>query len=275
MFSPFRNGLAAIVGCTICLGALQPAIAQHHGGHHGGSHHGGHYGGHYGTHHGGHYGSAHHGGHYGGWGHVVPSHHHHAGLYYSYGGANYYTPVPPPLQVQVMRPPIDGQPITMAPPADPIAPQSVRLEFGGFQQIEDLSNRLVIEVNRWCLDLHYNYPQNLDFSATYGDAYQILQAAKYVRGADHRGDREAIRKQLAVVESQFHQIQATIKTWDREERRPVGPDDINGKTALVESILHHLLYDVGVAPQHAEAAEEEAPPPQAAELLPSAEVKQP
>lgn len=134
---------------------------------------GSHRGGHYGVHYGGHYGSSHHGssyghgsshwGYHGGWQHIVPSHHHHSGLYYSYGGANYYTPVVPPVQVQVLRPQIDyGAPAVAAPasPPAPIAPQSVQLEFGGFQQTADLAARLEIEANRWCLDLHYNYRRN-------------------------------------------------------------------------------------------------------------------
>ncbi|MBA4017569.1 MAG: hypothetical protein C0483_10390 [Pirellula sp.] len=239
-----RRCFAAVVCLALGFSGLQRAAAQHHGGHHGYSHHGGYYGG---------------------WGHVVPSQHHYAGLYYSYGGANYYTPVASPMRVQVMRPQINHQPTTIAPPSDPIAPQSVKLEFGGFQQFEDLSARLAVEANRWCLDLHYNYGHNIDFDATYRDAYLVVQAAKYVRTADHRGDRETISKQMAAVEPLFHQVQEKIKTWTRDERRPVGSDDVNGKTALVESILHHLLYDVGVAQQHTAALEEEAPPP--AELL--------
>ena len=50
--------------------------------------------------------------------------------------------------------------------ATPIAPQSVKLEFGGFRQIEDLSARLVAETNRWCLDMNYNYRHNPDFDST-------------------------------------------------------------------------------------------------------------
>ena len=251
-----------LIAC-VAFGAmgLRPAAAQHHGGH-GSSHHGSsHYGS---SHHGGGHVSSHFGGgHHSGWSHVVPTHDHHAGLYYSYGGANYYTPAPP-VQVRVLRPQIDaGSPYSAppTPPMAPLAPQSVKLVFGGFQQTEDLSSRLEIEANRWCVDMHYNYAHNPDFAATYRDAYKILLAAKYVHSSEHRQDREAIRTELARVEPLFHQVQEKIKTWTRQERRPVGEGGINGKAEVVESILHHLLFDVGVKAHHDAALEEQAPAP--------------
>ena len=251
MFSTMSRPLAVITCLAIGAMVPRPAVAQHHGGHHGSSHGGGH-------------GSSHFGGYHSSWGHVVPSHHHHSGLYYSYGGANYYTPVAPPVQVQVLRPQYDPRPgytAPRAPVAEPIAPRSVKLEFGGFQRTEDLSARLETEANRWCLDMHYNYGHNPDFAATYREAYKVWQAAKYVHSAEHSQDREAIRKQVAAVEPLFHHVQEKIKTWTREERRPVGEGGINGKAEVVESILHHLLYDVGMEVQHGAASEEQAPPP--------------
>lgn len=186
-------------------------------------------------------------------------------MYYSYGGANYYTPLAP--QTQVLRPQ------TNLPPALPegIAPQSVKLEFGGFQRVDDLSGRLEIEANRWCLDMHYNYRHNPAFAATYREAYQVLAAAKYVRSSGRPSDREEIRKVVAAAEPVFHQVQEKIKSWTREERRPVGEGGVNVKTEVVESILHHLLYDVGAKPQHEAIPEEQAPTP--SEVTPASAVK--
>jgi len=144
--------------------------------------------------------------------------------------------------------------------AAPIAPQSVKLEFGGFRQIEDLSGRLEIEANRWCLDMHYNYRHNPDFAATYREAYKILLASRYIHSAEPRTNRQAIRTEIATIEPLFHQVQEKISSWTREERRPIRDGNINNKTEVVESILHHLLYDVGIE-QHHSALEEQAPPP--------------
>lgn len=264
MFSIASRCAITILCLAVGIGASRTAVAQHHGGHHGSSHHGSSHGF---SHHGSsHYGSSHHGwfshgGYHSGWGHVVPSHHHHSGLYYSYGGANYYTPVMPPVPVQVFRPQAGGNLAVIAPPADPIAPQSVQLEFGGFRQIEDLSGRLVIEANLWCLDMHYNYSHNPDFATTYRDAYQVLLTAKSVQAAVGQGNRESIRNQIAAAEPLFHQVQERMKTWTREERRSVGDGGFSAKASVVESILHHLLYDVGITPQHSPMPEEQAPPP--------------
>lgn len=215
-------------------------------------------------HHGGFYDSYRHGGYHRDWGHILPGHHDDPGLYYSYGGAHYYAPVPPPAHVEPSY--VVGRPVTATSTATPIAPQSVKLEFGGFRQIEDLSARLVAETNRWCLDMNYNYRHNPDFDATYRAAYQILQAANYVHAAEHREDHGAIRKELAATERLFHQVEDRVKTWVREENRPVGENGINGKTEVIETILHHLLYDVGITPQHSTVVEEQAPPPPTASL---------
>lgn len=145
--------------------------------------------------------------------------------------------------------------------AEPIVPRSVKLEFGSFQQVEDLSGRLETEVNRWCLDMSYNYRHNPDFSTTYREAYKILKSAKFIHSAEHAQDREAIRAEVATIDPLFHHVQDKIKSWTRQERRLVGQGGINGKAEVVESILHHLAYDVGVEAEHSGTAEELAPAP--------------
>jgi len=232
---------------------MHSALAQHHSGHHGGT-----------SHRGGHHGSYQHGGYHSGWGHIVPSHHRHSGMYYSYGSNNYYTPVLPPVMMSSPRPQVNSDTAYAALPTplpEPIAPQSVKLEFGGFQRVDDLSGRLATETNRWCLDMHYNYQHNLEFAVTYRDAYKLLMSAKNVDIAVQRKDREVILSELTAMEPLFHRVQETIKSWTRDENRPVGVEGINGKAEIVESILHHLLYDVGIHPQHNSALEEQAPPP--------------
>lgn len=255
----FNSCAVATIASTLVIGGSHTALAQHHGGHHGSSHHGySHGSSHYGS---SHHGWLPHGGYHSGWGHVVPSHHHHSGYYYSYGGANYYSPALPPVPVQVMRPQLDGSPIVTAPPVNPIAPQSVPLTFGGFGRVADLSGRLALEANRWCLEMHYNYSHNPNFTAQYRDAYQVLQTAKSVSAMDPAGDRESIRNQIAAAESLFHQVQEQTSTWTRAERRVVDAGDMTVKAQTVESVLHHLLYDVGVTSQHSSQPEEQAPPP--------------
>jgi hypothetical protein len=182
------------------------------------------------------------------WRYVVPSHEHYhqAGTYYSHNGVHYYVPAAPPPGFY------EGQ------PAASIRPQPVKLQFGGFKQTHQLAERLKFEANRLCLDMHYNYPHNRGFAQTYREAYEILQTADNLGGA--RLSRSNIRQQATELDELLHHVQEDIKPWTRNERRPIGEGGINGKAEVMESILHHLLYDVGVSPQHL-PEEEQAPPP--------------
>ena len=228
MSSTTRRNLVILVSLAVASIAARPASAQHHGGH--GFHHG--------------HGSFHHGGHYGGW-----SHHHH---FYS-----------PPVYVRTMRPVVDSAVISR--PLTPVV-SPAKLEFGGFGHVDALATRLETEANRWCLDMHANYHHNPGFAETYVEAYKILQAAQYVHSAEHRYDRPAIRAELVALDPLFHHVQEKIKSWTRQQTLAVGDTGINGKAEAIESILHHLLYDVGIQVQHGGGATEvpgQAPAPQA------------
>jgi|GEM_PF-1446599 len=183
------------------------------------------------------------------WRYVVPSqqqHYYNSGTYYSRNGAHYYVPAAPPPGTYA------GQPTAR------IAPESVKLQYGGFKQTYDLAQRLEFEANRLCLDMHYNYPHNRGFAQTYREAYQIRETADSL-GSAQLG-RTRIRQEATELDELFHHVQDEIKPWTRIERRPVGEGGINGKAEVMESILHHLLYDIGVTPQHL-PTEEQAPPP--------------
>ena len=182
------------------------------------------------------------------WRYVVPSHQHYhdAGTYYFHDGVHYYVPAAPPPGAYA------GQPTA------PITPQSVKLQYGGFKQTSDLAERLKFEANRFCLDMHYNYPHNRGFAQTYREAYQIKQTADNLGST--RLSHTNIRQQATDLDELFHHVQEDIKPWTRRERRQIGEGGINNKAEVMESILHHLLYDVGASPQH-QPVEEQAPPP--------------
>jgi hypothetical protein len=186
------------------------------------------------------------------WQYVVPNHqhYHNAGTYYSRNGMHYYVPSAPPPGTYA------GQPTGQF--AGPIGPQSVKLEFGGFKQTSDLIDRLEFATNRLCLDMHYNYRHNAGFAQTYRESYQILQTTRDLDSG--RPSRATIRQEVTELDEQFHHVQNDIKPWTRVEHRRVGEGGVNGKAEVVESVLHHLLFDIGVRPQHL-PIEERAPPP--------------
>ncbi len=178
---------------------------------------------------------------------VVPPTHHSQGTYYTYEDRHYYTPAlpaPPVVVVQQVPPP---------------APRPVEVEFGSFRHFEDLATRLEALLNQFCLDLHHNYQHNPRFNAVYREAYQVLQAAKYMHGAEHRGDRNALRRSADNMDDLIHHLGAEMRGWTRDEHRLVGQLSLAAKREEIEALIHHLMFDVGIKPDH--DRDEVAPPP--------------
>lgn len=202
-------------------------------------------------HHGHHANVHHHGSHYGhsNWSYVVPHSHHNHGAYYVADRTYYYTPSP------IVRV-VPSQTVSIAPVQ---VRQPVQLEFGGFTRCDDLAGRLEKELNRLCLDLHYNYQRNDGFDHTYRDAYAVLQLARHLHAKEHQGDREAISRSVASLDEQFHHVQETIAGWSRQPVRPIGTGDAMEEVSASEALLHHLCYDVGIKPH--ESDDEKAPAP--------------
>jgi hypothetical protein len=173
------------------------------------------------------------------------------GAYYRYENGNYYTP---PVQRQL------GQP--------PVAPRPVNVEFGAFKHLVELSERIEALTNDLCLDLRYNYHHNPGFKEVYREAYQLLQGAKFIHDREHHGDREAIRGSVTKIDNLIDHLQDEVSGLKRQETRPVGQLKLEAKTEELQALIHHLMFDVGVKPDHDKdepdqeaPAREEAPPP--------------
>jgi hypothetical protein len=174
---------------------------------------------------------------------LVPPTHHHHGTYYTYENQHYYTP-PAPRSVA-------GQRVVRRP---------VVVDFNAFKHQDELAERLEKLTNQLCLDLHYNYRHNRGFQETYTESYQLLQLAKYLHDSEHRGDKNAIRKSARSLDNLFHHVQDDVKNWSRVEHRYVGEVGTLAKMEEIEALIHHLMYDVGVKPDHDH--DEVAPPPE-------------
>jgi hypothetical protein len=175
---------------------------------------------------------------------------HYHGTYYHDGGINYYVPR---SYVQESNTYITAKP--------------VQLEFGGYTHVDDLAGRLERQANQLCLELHYNYRHNQGFAETYREAYQILDAAKYIHNKEHQGDRAEVARRLDAVDGMFHHVQDNVRTWSRRQGKQISQGGAQTKLQSVEATLHHLMYDVGVQGSHAAPGEadgtiqEAAPPP--------------
>lgn len=113
-------------------------------------------------------------------------------------------------------------------------------------------------MNRMCLDMFYNYRHNVGFDESYREAYDLLDAAKYVHGKEHQGDRNAIRDQVVPMDQVMHHVKEETRRWSRSPVRQVGFGGISEKSGSVKAILHHLCYDVGIEPH---GDDEPAPAP--------------
>lgn len=153
------------------------------------------------------------------------------GAFYAFDDKFYYTP---PLQ----RGP--GQ----------RHPRPVPMQFGGSRYLTELAERIEFLANELCLDLHHNYDHNPRFKEIYREAYQFLQATKFIHDRSHHGDREAIRRSVGQIDDLFHHIQEDLAILKRQERRSVGQYGFQGKIEELQALIHHLMYDQGVKPDH-------------------------
>ncbi len=123
-----------------------------------------------------------------------------------------------------------------------------------YGHVEDLAQRLEFLLNDLCLDLYYNYSHNPGFQETYSEAYALLETAKYIHAADHANDRDAISRKLGGVDALCYHVEGDVLGWSRVHRRHIGTLGILSKMEMTESVLHHLMEDVGVQPEIPEQA---------------------
>jgi hypothetical protein len=122
------------------------------------------------------------------------------------------------------------------------------IQFGGLNHVDDLSSGLERLANDLCLDLHYNYSHNPGFATTYREAYQLLEAARSIHEIAHRHDVQAIAARIHELDQLVHHVQDDVRGWTRHPHRNVGQLSVHARLDMIESTVHHLLHDVGVAP---------------------------
>lgn len=138
------------------------------------------------------------------------------------------------------------------------APDPAAIQFGACSSVDAFASRLEILMNEICLDLYYNYTHNIDFHATYTEAYTLYQMARSIHASVHNFDREAVCQQLDGADALFHHIEDDVCDWTRIHRRQVGTLGLRAKMDLAEEALHCLMKDVGV---HVTPGLQEAPAP--------------
>ena len=147
-----------------------------------------------------------------------------------------------------------------------VAPDPAALQFGACQHVDELAARLEVLMNEVCLDLAYNYSHNIDFLATYTEAYQLYQTARFIHASEHNFNREAIVDQLAGADALLCHVKDDLVGWTRNHRRQIGALGINSKMEAAEETLCHLMKDLGVV---ASPVVEEPPSPDQLSFAPA------
>lgn len=130
----------------------------------------------------------------------------------------------------------------------------VRVEYGGFSHIDELACRLESLANSFCLEIYYNYDRNRDFDDTYREAYEILEIAKYIHEEEHHGHRDEIARELGGLDRLFHHVEDDVAHWRPNRGHHHHHGHLSKKDQLLEemeSVIHHLMHDVGVKPRNA------------------------
>ena len=169
---------------------------------------------------------------------VIPSYQNNQGTYYTHSNTRFYH---------------DQHGGT-----NPGRPSAV--QFGGYAHVDDLAARLETMTNEFCLDLHYNYQHNPGFAETYREAYQILELARYAHDEEHHGDRAEFARVLKEIDPLFHHVEEDVANWSRNHRRQFGRLGIIDKMQNMEAVIHHLMWDIGVTPDHHDGHGSEAAP---------------
>lgn len=122
----------------------------------------------------------------------------------------------------------------------------VAFQYGEFSHTDELAMRLERMANDLCLELHYNYSHNRGFRTTYAEAYQLLEIAKAIHDDIHRDNQRGVRSRLQGIDALFHHLEDDIRRWSRREQRRIGWTSLDEKMSLIETTIHHLMYDAGV-----------------------------
>ena len=104
------------------------------------------------------------------------------------------------------------------------------------------------------MELHANYSKNPGFDDTYREAYEILEIAKYIHKEEHHGHREEIAREMEKLDNLFHHVEGVVAHWrpDHQRHHHDGIPEKDQIQQQMETIIHHLMHDVGVkvsAPQ--------------------------
>jgi hypothetical protein len=123
----------------------------------------------------------------------------------------------------------------------------VEIERGSGLYTDDLINRLEYEARTLCLDMSDNYGHNHSYQQAYENAYALWQLTAEIQEHRENANRAAMTAKVRELDSLFQPVRREVvgAGWNRHEKQRHGYGGIYDKIDRTESLIHHLINDVG------------------------------
>lgn len=135
------------------------------------------------------------------------------------------------------------------PPRSPQGSRPQKIKRGGGEFVDDLAQRLTYEAKMLCLDMKDNYSRNDGFDETYRAAYHTWQLASQIAKGDGSLDHTPLATMARELDPQFQPAKRGVAGWTRHHKRQRGTGNVQAKVERIETLIHHLLYDIGPPPK--------------------------
>jgi len=135
------------------------------------------------------------------------------------------------------------------PPRSPQGSRPQKIKRGGGEFVDDLSQGLTYEAKMLCLDMKDNYSRHDGFDETYRAAYHTWQLASQIAKGDESLDHTPLATMARELDPQFQPVRRGVAGWTRHHKRQRGTGDVQAKVERIETLIHHLLYDIGPPPK--------------------------
>jgi hypothetical protein len=119
------------------------------------------------------------------------------------------------------------------------------VERGSGQYIDDLIRRLEFETRVLCLDMADNYSHNSSFKRAYQNAYELWELTVEIKEHRRSSNRAMMTAKVRELDSVFQPVRREVVGWNRRLKNHYGEGGVYNKIERTESLIHHLINDVG------------------------------
>jgi hypothetical protein len=116
---------------------------------------------------------------------------------------------------------------------------------GSNTHVGDLIRRLEFETRLLCLDMMDNYSHNSGYAHTYQSAFELWEHTVEIKQHYQSSNRATMSAMVRELDSLFQPVRRDVIGWSRHQKKQRGEGGIYTKIDRTESLIHHLINDVG------------------------------